>query len=554
VRDLGGRRDHGARAGATTWRAYAFQVVFWSSVGAVVVWLLAAVVAWLAAAVPPVHETFHRWGPTTEQVTLSYDEEFDEFLDEQGAPVPELVIAASDEIVVRLAAGIDPDGAPLTLYPGQVEGSAAAVTAQVGEEGREHRFRAPEPGAYLLSSDFLSLPVYVVAGTQAGPALPPALATAVQRAASVSHLGGLFQGAGVQYLFSVMELALAIFLIRVRPRDPAAWLLGLGLLGTAAVFNLPAHAGFLVLEPLLGFSVLETLHGWGFHLVGGAAYVGALLVFPDGRLPRWSSRRTRGLILRVLSLALFAALSYSVVLAVTIYAEEPLGRLGFFGVLIPVVGILAQAIRYRHASDETQRQQSRVLMLALGAALAVTLLAGAILWTLARAGPSPALDLIDRLGFEVFPPLFAVIPVVLVAVLVRYRLWDMDRVLNRALVYSVVSAILGIGYLAIVVLLGPYVPGGQSSPLAVALATLALAGLFRPLRARIQVAVDRRFYRQRYDAAECVRSFSARLREHVDLDTLTTELITVVDDTVQPATSFLWLRPLEETRHEGMGP
>ncbi|MGH8930329.1 MAG: hypothetical protein ACRDZO_06765 [Egibacteraceae bacterium] len=82
MRDLGGGRDHGAGAGAIAWRTRAFQVVFWSSVGAVGVWLLAAVVVLLAAAVPSVHDAFHRWGPTTQQVSLSYDEEFDELVDE----------------------------------------------------------------------------------------------------------------------------------------------------------------------------------------------------------------------------------------------------------------------------------------------------------------------------------------------------------------------------------------------------------------------------------------------------------------------------------------
>jgi hypothetical protein len=133
---------------------------------------------------------------------------------------------------------------------------------------------------------------------------------------------------------------------------------------------------------------------------------------------------------------------------------------------------------------------------------------------------------------------------VAVAVL-RYRLYDIDRLINRTLVYSLVTVLLGAVYAGVVLLLGQLFGGVAGGPpaWAVAGATLAVAALFQPARRRIQAIVDRRFNRRRYDAAKTVEAFSARLRDEVDLDTLSAELLTVVDQTMQPTTASLWLRP-----------
>jgi hypothetical protein len=129
-----------------------------------------------------------------------------------------------------------------------------------------------------------------------------------------------------------------------------------------------------------------------------------------------------------------------------------------------------------------------------------------------------------------------------VAVL-RYRLYEIDRLINRTLVYVLVTVLLGAVYAAGVFGLGRLLnPVTGQSTLAVAASTLAVAALFQPARRRIQAAVDRRFNRRRYDAAKTVEAFSARLRDQVDLDTLSAELLTVVDQTMQPTTASLWLR------------
>ena len=120
--------------------------------------------------------------------------------------------------------------------------------------------------------------------------------------------------------------------------------------------------------------------------------------------------------------------------------------------------------------------------------------------------------------------------------------YDLDRIISRTLAYGLLTVLLGGAYAGVVLALGQLL--GRDSSLTVAAATLAVAGTFQPARCRVQRLVDRRFNRRRYDAAKTIQKFSARLRQQVDLEALTTELLAVVDQTMQPTRVSLWLRPL----------
>jgi len=156
------------------------------------------------------------------------------------------------------------------------------------------------------------------------------------------------------------------------------------------------------------------------------------------------------------------------------------------------------------------------------------------------------------LGGGYLVPLLGTIPVAAAVAILRHRLYDIDRIINRTVVYGVLTLLLGLGYAGVVLGLGRLL--GRDSSLAVAGATLAVAGVFQPARRRVQQAVDRRFNRRRYDAAQTIAAFSARLRQQIDLDTLHAELLAVVGQTMQPTRVSLWLRPQQRAAATPPGP
>jgi hypothetical protein len=191
-----------------------------------------------------------------------------------------------------------------------------------------------------------------------------------------------------------------------------------------------------------------------------------------------------------------------------------------------VASLACVGLRFR-SSRGVERQQLR--WVAAGAAAAVAgLLAGA------AVPPDNVLS-----GVLYSSVLF--IPLAVAVAVLRYRLWDLDRLVSRTVTYAVVTALLVVPYLLILPVTTRLAQGSGS--LAVAAATLAAAALFQPLRRRVQDLVDRRFNRRRHDAGRIIEAFSVRLRDQVDLDALNAELLAVVDQTMQPEGASLWLRP-----------
>jgi hypothetical protein len=192
------------------------------------------------------------------------------------------------------------------------------------------------------------------------------------------------------------------------------------------------------------------------------------------------------------------------------------------------VGAASLLVRFRRARGEERQQLRWVALAAVLASLAALLL---------LAGHAMGINALLNLAGPAFVVL---LPLAIGAAILRYRLYDIDRIISRTLAWALLTLLLAGGYAALALGLGQLL--GQDSSLVVAAATLAVAAVFQPARRRIQRLVDRRFNRRRHDAAQTIAAFSTRLRDQVDLDTLTGELLAVVDQTMQPTQASLWLR------------
>jgi hypothetical protein len=284
----------------------------------------------------------------------------------------------------------------------------------------------------------------------------------------------------------------------------------------------------------------------------------ALLLFPDGRLP---SRRWRKL-LWILGAAAFLGL-VGLGLRPGHFAEaesfkafsnplgvgsdpEPFDALGGLGWLLVSSGVVAcgvAMVRRMRRAHGIERLQLKWI------AFAASLFAAGFLLISITFFAGLSGDTIDPLRTGVLGIGFCTIPIAAGVAILRYRLYDIDVVINRTLVYGALTAILAGVYIGSVLLLQLVLSGvTQDSGLAVAASTLAVAALFRPARSRIQAVVDRRFYRRKYDAQRTLQAFSARLRDEVHLGALTTELSAVVTETLRPAHVSLWLRVPEANR------
>jgi hypothetical protein len=327
-----------------------------------------------------------------------------------------------------------------------------------------------------------------------------------------------------------------------RPNNGYGWLwLGFGL-GLALQLLAESYAAYAVaVQP--GSLVAPRTISRELALGGQLALAFApflFLLFPTGRLP---SRRWR-------PLAWIAGISGAVLFALFLLFGNPdkvggaITAMTIAAVIVIfaaiVISALSLVVRYRRASG-IERQQLKWFALAavlaasyiVGELLGLKRLVGGTIWNLLDAATNTALYV-----------------AVGVAVL-RYRLYEIDLLINRALVYGSLTVLLAATYFGGVVGLQAVVRSltGQGSTLAVVASTLAIAALFNPLRKRVQSFVDRSFYRHKYDAAKTLAAFNARLRDETDLDALNNDLVGVVRGTMQPEHISLWLRP--EAVHKG---
>jgi hypothetical protein len=261
-------------------------------------------------------------------------------------------------------------------------------------------------------------------------------------------------------------------------------------------------------------------------------------IFPDGRfVPRWS---------RWVVLLFFVVPVLYVLFPHSILVEPPMpaNLLIFLGLWACCA--LAQVYRYRWVSGPVERQQTKWVV--FGVTTCVALIVGFLLPVVffpVLTRPGMVSFVLNLTGLTIGGSLgMLLIPLSIGAAILRYRLYDIDVIINRALVYATLTLTLAVVYFGSVALLQYLLRSltGQEAQLTIVASTLSIAALFQPLRRRIQSTIDRRFYRRKYDAARTLEAFSARLRHDRDLGQLNAELLSVVRETMQPAHVSLWLR------------
>jgi hypothetical protein len=341
-------------------------------------------------------------------------------------------------------------------------------------------------------------------------------------------------------------------LVAKRPTNLIGWIMA-----TAALMVAIFHAGLIYAAYVMAIrgqpdalAVFGAWIGnWYWYLLLGLAVIYLPLLFPDGRLPsrRWLPVAVLPGI-ATLGMVFLGALADTLVLDPVVEdthyrIDNPIGIEGLgevedlpvFGVLnsLVVVGVVGAAasvvVRFRR-SRGVERQQMKWFVYT----------AALILLLAPVEGLLP--DIVSNVLFGV---VLIGLPTAIGIAVLRYRLYDIDLLINRTLVYGPLTAMLVLFYVGGVVSLqyAFRTLTGQESQIAVVASTLAIAALFNPLRRRVQAFVDRRFYRRKYDAARTLASFSAKLRDETDLDALNAELVSVVRETMQPEHVSLWLRP-----------
>jgi hypothetical protein len=345
---------------------------------------------------------------------------------------------------------------------------------------------------------------------------------------------------GVEILCKVVWISVAALLFVFRSRDRMALLVSFFLLtfGTATLLTNGTDA--LAAENPAWWVIAR-----GLQITGEVFSVLFLLTFPDGRfVPRWTPIVAIVFLLFQIPGDLFPR-EMPIGTGFLNEAVNTAGAFVFFGSVATMLA--SQVYRYRRVSGPEQRRQTRWAV--FGTTLAIATLIGAYGSIFLLTGdPENSAFLVLVVG-SLIPLVMLLIPLSVFVAVFRSGLFDIDLVINRALVYGTLTASLAFVYLGAVAGLQRLVAplAGESNQLVIVASTLLIAALFNPLRRRIQHVIDRRFFRKKYDAAKTLDTFSAKLRNETNLDSLSDELVGVVRETMQPEHASLWLRRPENS-------
>jgi len=361
------------------------------------------------------------------------------------------------------------------------------------------------------------------------------VARVAEGAATASHKVQPGFQLALDYLFSGFNLVLALFLLRLRCEEKTARLLATGMIGAAALLNLQAVSVYEAMPKTFLETTLFSIH----QLITGAAYFSALILFPDGKLvPRWSGWAQA---------VLYAPLALGVVAVSFGRAGSQPGIIDlilFFGLVTPGAAVLTQAYRYRQSPTPEQRQQSRLLFWALLPALVVGLF---VLTQGLRSLLSPGLEgrqLHDLpvVVFRVFQPVFSLVPIALFVGLLRYRLWNIDRVISRTLLYGTLVAFVTAVYVAIVVGVGSVLGSRANNLLLSIAATGVVAFAFEPAKERLQRFANRLVFGKRATPYEVLSKFCERMTDSFAPDDLLFRMAGVLAEGTAAAKVEVWLR------------
>ncbi|MEX2556771.1 MAG: hypothetical protein WEB06_14235 [Actinomycetota bacterium] len=492
-------------------------------------WFVAGLATGIAGNVDGLHERLHKYGGAPNVVTIKASD-VGPFSIEGSQRIREITLRAGTLTTIEFTAAQTVDKRAIPHNIAILDGAERIFTSaqnaprflgQPDEYGDLYEdvtifpsFRAPGEGFYTYRCDLHptlqngTVRVLPASAPLTDPNSHQGLRDMARRMAEVSHQAEGPLEIVADYLFSLISFGLGIFLVILRPRERTARVFGLAMIGTAAAYNLQSHGAAAVASVFN-----DPIHSI-LHPLTGIMYVYALILFPDGHLvPRWSNRYLR--------IAYRAAVFVAVMIMLDVtgafepnFGAHPAALVVVFGMVIPLIGIAAQSYRLRRATTSEARQQSRLLVWALATAailgVALFALGGFDLGTLinpTQADPT-LIGSVESRAFRVFQPLFVVIPVALFVGIMRFRLWDIDLVISRALVYGTLAALIGSAYVGVVVGLGGAI--GSQTGLSIAV-TVAVALAFDPLRSRLQRLANRLIYGERASPYDVLSEMAHRL-------------------------------------------